>query len=369
MSSKMSKKVYLLIALALLVSMAGNTKADCIFGTPVNLGAIINSESAETAPCLSANDLELYFCDHGSPFKPGGYGGGDLWVTTRQTRNDPWSVPVNLGSTVNSSAADEHPSLSTDGLTLYFSSTRAGGSGNFDLWVTMRATRDDPWQEPVNLGSTVNSTYSEGNPSISTDGLELYFSDFQNPRPGGHGGWDIYVTTRATVSDPWGAPVNLGPNVNGSRNEAGPSISSDGLTLFLNSNRSGGLGAADLWMTRWNAQDSDWEPLINLGPPINRSGFEAASEISPDGSMLYFSSERPGGFGLTDLWQVSIEPVVDLNADGIVNADDMCILVDHWGTDEPLYDIGPMPWGDGVVDVQDLIVLSEHLFEGVPPVE
>jgi N-acetylneuraminic acid mutarotase len=62
-------------------------------------------------------------------------------------------------------------------------------------------------------------------------------------------------------------------------------------------------------------------------------------------------------------------PVVDLNADGIVDAADMCIIVDNWGTDEPLCDIGPMPWGDGIVDVEDLIVLAEHLFEEVPPVE
>ena len=364
----MKKKISLTLVLILSVAM-GQAKAHFIFGTPMNLGSIINSESAETAPCLSADGLELYFCDHSSPFKPGGYGGGDLWVITRQTKDDPWGLPINLGSTVNSSAADVHPSLSADGLSLYFSTNRSGGLGFYDLWITTRATKHAPWQEPVNLGSTVNSTYSEGNPSISTDGLELYFSDFQNARPGGHGGWDIYVTTRPTISDPWSVPVNLGPNVNSSRNEAGPNISSDGLTLFLNSNRSDGFGGADLWMTRWNVQDADWEPLINLGPPINRSGFEATAEISPDGSMLYFSSERPSGFGLTDLWQVSIEPVVDLNDDGIVNADDMCIIVDHWGTDEPLCDIGPMPWGDGIVDVQDLVVLAEHLFEEIPPVE
>ena len=89
--------------------------------------------------------------------------------------------------------------------------------------------------------------------------------------------------------------------------------------------------------------------------------------ISADGSMLYFDSNRPGGSGEGDLWQASIEPIVDLNGDGIVDSADMCIMVDHWGTDESLCDIGPMPWGDGIVDVQDLIVLAEHLFEEFPP--
>ena len=70
-----------------------------------------------------------------------------------------------------------------------------------------------------------------------------------------------------------------------------------------------------------------------------------------------------------DLYQVSILPVVDLNNDGIVDAIDICMIVDAWGTDDPLCDVGPMPWGDGIVDVQDLIVVAEHLFEEFPPVE
>jgi hypothetical protein len=80
-------------------------------------------------------------------------------------------------------------------------------------------------------------------------------------------------------------------------------------------------------------------------------------------------SDRPGGHGLWDLWQVAIEPIVDLNGDGIVDAADMCIIVDHWGGNDTLCDIGPMPWGDSVVDVQDLIVLAEHLFEEIFPPE
>jgi hypothetical protein len=74
--------------------------------------------------------------------------------------------------------------------------------------------------------------------------------------------------------------------------------------------------------------------------------------------------------GKSDLWQVSISPVVDFNGDGIVDTADMCIMVDHWGEDDPLCDIGPMPWGDGVVDVEDLIVFmiyweQENMPEGL----
>jgi hypothetical protein len=108
---------------------------------------------------------------------------------------------------------------------------------------------------------------------------------------------------------------------------------------------------------------------VNLGLPVNTSKADAGPALSGDGKILYFMNGRPGGSGAWDIWQSSIIPVVDLNADGIVDAADMCVMIDHWGTDEPLCDIGPMPWGDGIVDVEDLIVLAEHLFEEFPPVE
>jgi len=357
------KKRYLMIMLVLIIITGRYAKADFIFGTPINLGPTVNSTATEQVPSPSADGLELYFSDHITGLRPGGRGGADLWVATRPTKDDPWGVPVNLGPTVNSTANDEYPDLSADGLSLYFSSDRAGGLGSYDLWVTTRVTRDDPWQKPVNLGSTVNSTYGDANPDISTDGLSLYFCDYPIARPGGHGGWDSYVTTRESVSDPWGAPVNLGPVVNGPEHDTFASISANDLILFLSPNKPGGFGSADIWMTRRQTTDSDWEPLVNLGPEVNGGGFDAGPKVSFDGSTLYFCSERPGGFGSVDLWQVSIEPVCDLNNDNKVDTADMHIMVDHWGESYPLCDIGPTPLGDGVVDIQDFIVLSEHLYQ------
>jgi hypothetical protein len=104
---------------------------------------------------------------------------------------------------------------------------------------------------------------------------------------------------------------------------------------------------------------------MNLGPWVSTPGYEIGPNISADGRTLYFQSGHYRGTGNQDIWQVSLDPVVDLNSDGFVDGADMCIMVDNWGTDEPLCDIGPMPWGDGVVDVQDLIVLAEHLFTGL----
>ena len=195
---------------------------------------------------------------------------------------------------------------------------------------------------------------------MSADGLLLYFS---SDRPGGFGYNDLYVSRRITVEDEWDTPVNLGPTVNSTSIDLSPWVSTDGLWLFFVSYRSG-LG--DLWVSTRVAKDDEWGPPMNLGPTVNSAARDAGLSISADGRTLYFHSDRPKAERLHNLWQVPIIPIVDLNNDGIVDAADMCIVVDYWGTDEPLCDIGPMPWGDGIVDVQDLIILAEHLFEEAP---
>lgn len=226
--------------------------------------------------------------------------------------------------------------------------------------MTKRATRNDDWGPPVNLGSFFSGGAYGAGPAISSDGLEFYMSD------GGTDQSDLWMSSRSGVSDPWSQPMNLGSTVNSPAMDDLPSISSNGRMLFFTSDRSGGLGDMDIWVARRASPDDDWGTPVNLGPEVNTSGYEIGPSISADGRTLYFQSGVYRGYTNQDIWQVSIDPVVDLNGDGIVDAVDMCIMVeDFWGTDEPLCDIGPMPWGDGVVDVQDLIVLAEHLFEGL----
>ena len=152
--------------------------------------------------------------------------------------------PENLGPVVNSSSRDQGQTLSSDGLTIIFYSDRPGSLGEDDLWMTTRASAFDPWQPPENLGPTINSSYGDGGPSVSADGLTLFFG---SNRPGGFGSADLHMTTRARASDPWQPPVNLGPTVNSSSADPHPSISADGLTLYFASARPGGSGAEDLW--------------------------------------------------------------------------------------------------------------------------
>jgi Tol biopolymer transport system component len=357
------------ISLMLVLALCMVAKADFTFGEPTNLGPTVNSMHSDGRQSMSVDSLTLFFTSN----RPGGLGDVDIWMTTKQTSEripeGYWSTPINLGSTVNSSAFDSCPNISADGLTLYFGSSRPGGSGGIDIWVTTRATVSDPWEKPTNLGPTVNSDAFDCDPSISPDGLTLYFSSARSGKSGSPDDFDIWVTTRATKNDSWGIPFNMGSTVNSSTQDDCPSISPDELVLFYMSRRSGSYGSADIWMTRRATKDNDWRTPVNLGPTVNSPEWDWMPDISADGCKLLITSLRGGGFGDDDIWQVPIIPIVDLNGDGIVDSGDMVIMVDNWGTDNSLCDIGPMPWGDGVVDVQDLIVLAEHLFEEVPPAE
>ena len=129
------KTTRMLTILVLAFGLAAEVaNADFTFGTPTNLGPTVNSSAGEAGTSISADGLQLYFIDWLSP-RPGGYGGWDTWVTTRETTEDDWGTPVNLGPTVNSSAHEMTPGISPDGSTLYFSSNnRPGGSGSWDLW-------------------------------------------------------------------------------------------------------------------------------------------------------------------------------------------------------------------------------------------
>ncbi len=158
-----------------------------------------------------------------------------------------FGAPENLGGTVNGPNFDMHPSISADGLSLYFMSGLRwqGGlavAGNADIFVTKRECPACDWGQPVNLGPPVNTDGWEGEPSISNNELELYFAETYThagnpPRLGGIGGNDLWVTRRENLASPWGEPENLDV-VNSTANDAGPKISDNWLWLFFESHRS-----------------------------------------------------------------------------------------------------------------------------------
>jgi len=270
-----------------------------VIGEPVKLGPAINSKAGNFSPALSSDGLTMVFVS----YRGGGQGKLDLWMSTRESPSDAFGEPVNLGPMVNTTWEEAGPALSADGLTVYFYSDRPGGEGGGDLWMSTRASLSDLFGEPVNLGPNVNSSTWEYNPGLSADGLTLIF---QSRRPGGQGEDDLWMSTRASAGEPFGEPVNLGSPVNSHMSEIGPALSSDGLTLLFGSDRPGGCGDLDLWMsTRPSLADSFGEPT-NLGPPVNTAAMEAGPFLTADGSTLYFHSHLPGEENHPEIWKAMI---------------------------------------------------------------
>lgn len=218
--------------------------------------------------------------------------------------NSEWSAPVNLGTTINSTFLDAHPNLSKDGLSLYFTSNRpAGGQGGNDLWVARRSCEECPWEAPVNLGAVINTSGIEAGSDLSVDGHLLFF---HSNRPGSLGGNDIYVSRRADPNDDfgWGPPEGLGPEVNTTADENAPA--------YLQSAED---GSANLYFTRGDATTQAQELYVaaitregeTRGPAVlavelNSIVNDAAPTVRADGREMLFHSPRFGTLGFADLW-------------------------------------------------------------------
>lgn len=257
---------------------------------PVNLGPTVNSPFADNIPDLSRDGLSLYFSSN----RPGGSGAGDLWVSRRASVDDAWGFPVNLGPTVNSSAGDLGPNVSPDGHYLFFTSNRPGGLGLNDIWVSRRADVHDDfaWETPVNLGSPINGPGFDAGPELRRP--EFYFVR----GPAGTA-FDIYVSmVKGNSFEPPQPVVEL----NSSANDLRPSVRFDRREILFSSDRPGGVGGEDIWVSTRQSAAGPWTVPVNLGPLINTPFTDIQPALSEDGTMLFFTSNRPGGLGLGDLY-------------------------------------------------------------------
>ncbi|MFV2067113.1 MAG: hypothetical protein ACC645_09050, partial [Pirellulales bacterium] len=261
----------------------------------IGLGADVNTAEADRNPSISADGLNLLF----DSTRPGGFGGTDLYIATRASTSEPFGVVTNLGPEVNTDSSEVAPALSTDRLTLYFGSNRSGAFGKTDLYMATRSDTASPFGTVTNLGLGVNSPEADNHPVISSDGLTLLFN---SKRSGGQGGQDIYVATRADTSQSFGDVVNLGPRVNSDANEVAPALSADGLTLYYHSNRPGGFGGDDLYVATRVTTSDTFRNARNLGPGINSEKNEQAPAVFPDRGRLLFASDRPAGQGGLDVY-------------------------------------------------------------------
>lgn len=225
----------------------------------------------------------------------------------------PWLQRTHLGDTVNTTSGDFFPTISKDGLSLYFTITTGPGTfGGSDIYVSRRATTDEAWGSPQNVGAEINTQYNEYAPSLTIDGHRMFFA---SDRPGGVGGNDIYVSRRQRKDDDfgWQPAENLGNGVNTTSNESGPELVEDdstGLTiLYFDSNRPGGFGpftddgahnGNDIYVSVGQA-DETFGPSTFVAE-LSTPSADRQPAIRRDGLEIFLTSNRPGGLGFLDLW-------------------------------------------------------------------
>ncbi len=212
-------------------------------------------------------------------------------------------TPVNMGSSINTKEQEYSPAFSIDEQTLYI--TRRNGNlsnsrPNEDIYFATKQGAE--WEKIKNLGPPINTTENEGAFSVSADGHYIFFTACS--RRGGKGQCDIWLTIDREGK--WSEPLNLQEPINTKHWESQPSIASNGRVLYFASDRPGGYGGIDLWKS--NFGDEGWSKPTNLGPTINTSKDEQFPFIHSDNSTLYFSSEGHPGMGKSDLFVASLKP-------------------------------------------------------------
>ena len=267
------------------------------WSAPVNLGPVVNSPTADQNPAVSADQLTLYFQSD----RPGGLGSVDIWVTRRASPDSPWEPPVNVGAPINTPFLDGAPSLSADGHLLFIHSNRPGTLGGNDIWVARRSGSKDVegWEPPVNLGPDVNSTDDEQGPDyVVSDGRgAVYFNR-------GNQVLQLSDLYRAEVDRDGGThgPAQPVAEVNAvAFNDAAPTLRADAREILFWSTRPGSLGA-DIWQSTRQSSNHPWSAPQNAGPLLNSPVADLHPELTQDALTLYLASNRPGGSGGTDLW-------------------------------------------------------------------
>ena len=252
---------------------------------PISVGSTINTDEDEYWPSITADGQTLMFTRQiyagNGPFGPAQE---DFYISLLSDSG--WGKAVNAGEPLNTKNNEGAQTLSSSGNYMYFTACdRPGGQGSCDIYFS--AFNNGRWTIPYNIGAPVNSSSWESTPSISADGNMLFFS---SNRPGGFGGKDLWVSF-ATDKGKWLPPVNLGKTINTEGDEMSPFIHFDGKTLYFASDGRPGMGGFDIYMSRMN-NDTTWTQPQNLGYPINTSSDDMGLVIEAGGQKAFFSSKR-----------------------------------------------------------------------------
>lgn len=244
-----------------------------------DLGPQVNVLREQYFPMLTADGSRLIFTARGARTDE------NLYECVR-TSDGNWSAPQPM-ETLNTPANEGTCTISADGRTMVFTfcdqTADRPSMGSCDLFIARNV--GGQWQQARNLGPAVNSRYWESQPALSADGRQLFFV---SDRPGGQGQRDIYMS-RQNEKGEWLPAVNLGPTVNTPLEDLSPFIHANGRTLYFSSSGHLGYGALDLFKTEFG--DGGWEQPLNLGYPINNQVDQVALFITPEGNKAYFANE------------------------------------------------------------------------------
>ncbi|HVZ38862.1 MAG TPA: hypothetical protein VHI13_06270 [Candidatus Kapabacteria bacterium] len=262
-----------------------------------NLGALVNSHAMEYAPSLGPGGLTLYFVSN----RTGGPGGNDFWMTSKWTRFDTVFTPAQcMGTPLNGTGNENGIAVGHDGKAVYFSAcNRADGAGDCDIF---EGRLEDAGASGVHPLKRINSKYAESQPALSADGRILYFV---SNRPTGKDREDhSYIYASSMLGDgSWSSPRRLAETVNGGMHNESPCITMNGKALLFVSDRAGGHGGFDIYVS-WLQADGSWGAAVNLGAPFNTSADERSVAATTVGDLIYFASKRADmqSFGDLDLY-------------------------------------------------------------------
>ncbi len=264
--------------------------------TARNAGPGINTPQPEMYPCISADTQTLYFTRSVN-------GIDEDFYRAKVDSCGGWFYARNMGSPPNTPAQEGAQMISADGHYLFFMrcetrSENGWANGGCDLF--MAYTGDSVWSVPQSFGATINTPSYEGTPCLSSDNCELYFA---SDKEGGYGGLDLWVSR--FENGLWQAPRNLGPNINTTGDETAPFLHTDNNTLYFASNGHTGMGGTDIYFSR-RVNDTAWGIAENMGYPLNSVDEDNSISISLDGRRAWFASDRDSVAGNFDIYEINM---------------------------------------------------------------
>lgn len=272
-----------------------------------NIGDIVNTVASEYVPVISSDENVMIFTYRGDQSKGGLQNGlnqpdpmgvyyEDVFITHKE--NGAWVAPSSIGDNINTKEHDAAIALSNDGQKLFIFNDNGSNGGDIYLSRLEGAS----WSDVTRLEGDINTIAWEGSCALSADEKTLYFS---SERIGGFGGKDIYVSQKMSDGS-WGPAKNLGDKINTPLDDDAPFIHPDGKELIYSSKGLNSMGGYDIFSTEYNKSDSSWSTPKNIGYPINTPDDDIYFVLSADGKRGYYASGKTGGYGLQDIYLVEM---------------------------------------------------------------